>query len=353
MTDRDRWGLRGPVQSCRLQRTWYSGRCGGDLCKNEERGDTTIVEFRPDGSLARRWHHNPDGSESTSMFDYDASGRLVTVRTENAVWPVDIQRYEYDTTGRLVRIFATTSNGLERIAESYDYDEADRKKKTLYIDLTIQGSHTHYSSGIEGEGSDLAYSGPADAVTLTTLHNTLDQPTELLFHDRSGRTLSRVEFIYDEAGHLVEEAQTILEERLPPEMLTEKNPAQLKAMRGLLGTGAVPVRRLSRYDAQGRRVEIRTFLFGALASDWTTMAYNDHGDQSSEISEHDQREFTIADDGRLLESPAALTISRSEARFQYDYDARNWIKKVVEARGGADRDFLVSSMEERTLAYYD
>jgi hypothetical protein len=83
------------------------------------------------------------------------------------------------------------------------------------------------------------------------------------------------------------------------------------------------------------------------------MAYNDRGDQSNEISEHEQREFTIADDGRLLENPAAPTISRSEARFQYDYDARNWIKKVVEARGGADRDFLVSSIEERTLAYYD
>ena len=351
MTERDRWGLRGPVQSCRLQRTWYSGRCGGDLCKNEERGDTTIVEFRPDGSLARRWHHNPDGSESTSMFDWDASGRLVTVRTENSARPVDIQRYEYDTTGRLVRIVATASNGLERIAESYDYDEAGRKKKTLYTDLTIQGSHTHSSSGVEG--SDLAYSAPPGTVTLTTLHNTLDQPTELLFHEMSGRALSRVAFVYDGAGHLLEEVQTILEEGLPPEMLTEKNPAQLEAMRGLLGTGAVPVRRLYQYDPQGRRVEIRTWLFGALGRYWTTMAYNDHGDQSNEISEHEQREFTIADNGRLLESPAAPRVRRCEARFQYDYDARNWIKKVVEARGGADRDFLVSNIEERTLAYYD
>jgi hypothetical protein len=47
-------------------------------------------------------------------------------------------------------------------------------------------------------------------------------------------------------------------------------------------------------------------------------------------------------------------VRRSEARFHYDYDVRgNWIKKVVEARGGADGDFLVSSIEERTLTYHD
>ena len=30
-----------------------------------------------------------------------------------------------------------------------------------------------------------------------------------------------------------------------------------------------------------------------------------------------------------------------------------WIKKVVEARGGADQEFSVSSIEQRTLAYDD
>ena len=47
-------------------------------------------------------------------------------------------------------------------------------------------------------------------------------------------------------------------------------------------------------------------------------------------------------------------MSRSEARFRYDYDVRgNWVKKVVECRSGANQDFHVSSTEERTLAYYD
>src|SRR5881396_1650963 len=94
MIDRDRWGLRGQVRSCRLQRTWFSRRCGADLCETEERGDTTIVEFRPDGSLARRWQHNPDGSEWTSMYEYNGAGQLETVRTENGASQFDVQRYE-------------------------------------------------------------------------------------------------------------------------------------------------------------------------------------------------------------------------------------------------------------------
>jgi hypothetical protein len=65
MTDRDRWGLRGPVQSGQLQRIWYAGRCGADRCETEERGDSALVEFRRDGSLVRRWYRNPDGSELT------------------------------------------------------------------------------------------------------------------------------------------------------------------------------------------------------------------------------------------------------------------------------------------------
>jgi len=63
MTERERWELRGPVHSCRLQRTWYSRQCGADACDTEERGDTSLLEFRADGALVRRSHHNPDGSE--------------------------------------------------------------------------------------------------------------------------------------------------------------------------------------------------------------------------------------------------------------------------------------------------
>ena len=218
VTERDRWGLRGPVQSCRIERTWYSGRCGAELCETEERGDTTIIEFRADGSLARRRHHNPDGSVWTSTYEYNVAGQLATVRTEDAAGRVDFQRYEYDSAGRLMRIVAQAPDGSERIAESYEYDATGRKEKTFHVDLAGQSSDTMYLWGVEG--SDCGYSAPG-AATLTTLHNTRDQPTEVLFSDKGGRILSRVEFMYDGMGHLVEEAQTMIIDALPPEVLRE------------------------------------------------------------------------------------------------------------------------------------
>jgi hypothetical protein len=84
------------------------------------------------------------------------------------------------------------------------------------------------------------------------------------------------------------------------------------------------------------------------------MAYNSHGDQIEEISEDEQRDFSIDDQGRLSDDPTKASVNRSEARFHYDYDARgNWIRKVVEGRNGADQDFAVSIIEERTLGYDD
>ena len=273
----------------------------------------------------------------------------MTVRTESASGPVDFQRYEYDSAGRLIRIVAQAPDGSERIAESYEYDATGRKKKTFHVDLTVQSSDTTYLWGVEG--TDCGYSAPG-AATLTTLHNMRDQPTELFFHDKDGRTLSRVEFIYDEMGHLVEEAQTMVTEAFPPEALSGMSSAELEAVRGLFDAGLA--RRLHRYDAQGHRVETHSSMFGALGRDSKTMSYNDHGDQIVEISECEQRDYNIDDQGQLSDSPTRESVSRSEAHFHYDYDVRgNWIKKAVEARGGADEDFSVSSVEQRTLAYYD
>jgi hypothetical protein len=351
MTDRDRWELRGPVARVQLHRTWYSRRCGIGQCENDERSDTTVVEFRRDGSIAHRWHKNPDDSEWTSNYAYDAAGRLVSVTTENTAGLVDFQRYEYDAAGRPLRLVARDQDGHDRTAESYEYDATGGKRKTLHIDVTAQRPDVQYHWGVEG--TDSWFSAPG-AATLTTLYNTRDQPTALLFHDGAGRALSRVEFLYDEAGRLLEEAQTRVAELLPAEMPTGMNPAQFDAVRALLDAGADPARRVHRYDGQGHRIETSSSLFGPLGREQKTMAYNDRGDLIEEISEDQQRDYSIDDQGRLSDSPIQESQSRSEGRFRYDYDARdNWIKKIVDARGGTDQDFSTSSIELRTLAYDD
>jgi hypothetical protein len=351
MTERDRWGLRGPIRSCRVQRTWYPGRCGADRCEIEERGDAMLVEFRADGSLARRWHRNPDGSEWTSVYEYSGAERLMSIRTENTAGSVDVQRHEYDSAGRLVRLVASAPDGSDRIAEGYEYDAQRRKRTTVYVDPALQSPHTDYFWSVEG--TDATYSARG-AATVTTLHNTRDQPTELLFCDAAGRTLSRVEFVYDEDGHLLAEAQTRVAEVLPPEMLSGMTPAQLEAIYTLLGVGGDPARRSHRYDAHGHRIETSSRLFGPLGRDRKTMAYNDHGDLIRELSEDEQREYNVDDQGQLSEKPNSESTSRSEARFHYDYDDRgNWIRKRVEGRASSDQEFSVSTVEQRTLVYYD
>lgn len=348
MTDRDRWGLRGPVQSCQLERIWYSRRCGADACQTEEHRDTRIVEFRADGTLARQWHRNPDGSEYTTTFHYNHTGQLLNVRTENADGLVGLQTYEYDTAGRLARLIARAKDGGERVAETYAYDVARRKKKTLYVDLTMQRPNTQTAWGVEG--SDSCYSAPGSA-TLTTVYDDGEHPSELLFHDVAGRLLSRVEFRYDEGGHLVEEAQSRAEETLPPELLANLNAEQLATVRTLFGA-AQPMRQIHRYDEHGRRSETRSQL-GPLGKNRKTVVYNDHGDQTEEVFEHETREYGMDEQGRLSDSPTKESARRSEARFRYNYDTSgNWVEKVIEGRGGAAEDFTVTSVERRTLAYY-
>jgi len=351
MTERDRWGLRGPVQSCRLQRTWYPGRCSADRCEAEERGDTTLVEFRPDGSLVRRRHHNPDGTEWTSAYEYDDAGRLMRIRTEDKAGLVEVRHHEYDVMGRLVRLVVSAADGSDRLAESYEHNAQGRKTTIVYVDPAVQRPGIAYFWSVEG--TDASYSAPG-AATVTTLHDARGQPIELLFHDGEGRTLSRVEFAYDEGGHLLEEAQTRMADVLPSETVSNLDPAQLDAIRTLLGVGGEPTRRRHRYDGRGQRIETSSSMFGPLGRDRKTMAYNDHGDVIRELSEDERREFDIDDEGRLSEKPNTESITRSEVRLHYDYDGRgNWIVKRVEGRATSDQEFVVSILEQRTLVYYD
>ena len=78
---------------------------------------------------------------------------------------------------------------------------------------------------------------------MSTYYNEREQPTEVYFLDSAGCQVSRVDLLYDEAGRLVEEAQTHSDEVLPSEMLT------------LFGGGGKFVQRTHRYNDQGRRME--------------------------------------------------------------------------------------------------
>jgi YD repeat-containing protein len=313
MTDRDRWELRGPVRSCRLERTW------------EQHGDTAVVEFRPDGALSSRRHVNFDGSEWRATSEYDAEGRLLFVRNESPSGPLSTRRFEYDSSGRLIRVIERSADGRDRLSEEYEYDATRLKKKTHYVDTPVSrsGSFSLVTDGLASE-----------------------QPAEVELQDSNGRVMSRVELTYDAAGRSVSEKMTNLAD-IPS---TENMPAAAAAaLRELVSAGAT---QQHRYDDRGRRVET-VVSWGPLGWNRRTFAYNEHDDKIEEISEDDHRGCTIEDDGRLTETSEGASSNHSEARFRYEYDSHgNWITKVVEHRNGADGEFAVSTRERRTLVYF-
>lgn len=318
------------------------------MCETEERGDLTHLEFRADGAFARRLHHNPDGSEWSATYNYDDGGRL-TALTGSGGGVANLQLYEYNDAGKLARVLNRREDGGDRVLESYEYDAAGGKRKTIYVDLAAQRPDTHYAWGVEG--TDSTYSAPG-MTTFVTLYNERNKPTTLLFHDATGRQLSRVELRYDEAGHLMEEVQTHSEEVLPPEMLASLSQAQLETVRGIFGVGRGFVRRTHAYNQQGLRVESCSHM-GQLAVNRKTMAYNEHGDPLEEIYEHETRDYGIDDEGRLTDGPTRKSVSRSEARFRYDYDSlANWVRKTVESRGRTEDEFALSSVDMRTISYF-
>ncbi len=350
MADRDLWDLRGPVRACRIQRAWYTRRCGTEACETAEGGDVSAVEFRTDGSLTQSWHRNPDGSEWTSTYEYNDRGRLTEVRMGNEGGVDNLRSYSYDSLERLTRVTDRTQGGGERISESYEYDDACCKRKTNYDDATVQRPNT--LRGWAVEGTDTMYAA-AGATMMTTLYNDRGQPTGLILYNGAGNPLSRVEFRYDHNGNLVEEAQTNAEAMLPPGVPTSMNPARLETVRRLLGVGGEPIRRTHRYNDEGRRIATRQRIV-PFGEDRKTMAYNDRGDRAEEVSEHEQREFTLDEEGRLTAIPSKASVSRSEARFRYEYDAHgNWVMKTVGCRYGADQDYTVTSVERRTLDYFE
>src|SRR3954468_13099292 len=101
MTDRDRWGLRGPVKRIEAQRIWYAPLCGTDQCAAAERGDLSVVEFRRDGALVAHAGRNPDGSEHSARYEYDSAARLAAVTFAGTAGSAMAGRYEYDESGRL------------------------------------------------------------------------------------------------------------------------------------------------------------------------------------------------------------------------------------------------------------
>jgi hypothetical protein len=346
VTDRDRWDVRGGVKRIDVRRVWAAPLCTTDQCEAAERTDTNVVEFRADGALAEHRGRNPDGSEYRTRYEYDTAARLAAVTFTSTSGLTLVRRHEYDPSGRLVRIVERDRAGHDRVAETSEYSVTGTRTRITLVDpSTSRANVTAWAI----DGSDAYYSAPG-AASLRTVYDASGRTRELLFLDDEGRTLGRVELLYDDAGHLVEETFTLNDPLAG--MPGGVNPAEMHALRALLGGEGGVSRRLHTYDANGRRVETVSSMFGPLGRERRTMAYNERGDRVEDICESEHRQMNVDDDGRLADDRSGVTTSRSDTRIDYEYDERgNWIRKTVLGRSAVDRDFVVSTVEQRTIAY--
>jgi hypothetical protein len=326
MTDRDRCGLRGSVKSCELHRTWYSGSCGPEACQREERNDVTVVEFRPDGSLQRRWYKSPpaNSSEWTNSYEYHDANQLTAECAGQGETVTITKLCEYDATGRILQITMPDKNRQPRVAETYSYDVDGRKKKIVHIDPALPSGDCGTMFGLDG--TDAAYGSPG-AASITSFYDERGRPCEHLFHDSGGELITRIDLRHDERGNLVEEVCS--QHKLPSELIDHFSAEQLGAAQLLFSSS-----RHHRYDEQDRRIETSSKM-APKDVDVQTFAYNEHGDLITEISESSHAEYDFGEDGRLTPKPDSARSHRSEAQFRYQYDPHgNWIEKIVETPGG-------------------
>src|ERR1051326_592089 len=340
MTDRDRFGLRGPVKFCQPQRTWYSRGCGPDACQREERTDVTVVEFRRDGALERRWYKNPPPSSDlwTNFYDYNDSNQLATERVEQDGMSTITKLYEYDSLGRISQIIMPDKDGQQRVAETYSYDTDGRKKKIVHIDPELPSGGCGTMFGVDG--TDAAYGSPG-ATSITSVYDEHGRPIEHLFHDSGGDLITRIDLHHDQRGNVVEEVCN--QQKLPSEMLAHISPEQLEVVRMLF-----TFRRHHRYDEQDRRIETSSNM-APNDIDLETFVYNDRGDVITTISESSHTEYGFGEEGILTPKPDSTRSHRSETQFRYQYDPHgNWIEKIAETPGGP-----IWSLESRTISYFE
>jgi YD repeat-containing protein len=278
---------------------------------------------------------------SRTVFDGD--GRILEWRGNTSYGFVSERKYIYDKSGRLVSI--NGSNGDE--TEEFHYDEQGRKTGIRRIPARPDGHSRAFGFGIwfeaTAEGETLV-----DGGTVTTTYNERDQPSEVELLDDEGTLVSRIVYVYDAGGRLIEErliSETpplpkAFRDQLPKDQrvaVLEKIKTKIESLRqhsGLFGTAE----RSYVYNEQDRVAE-RQMLMGSVREDvaWT---YNEYGDST---------EQTIVTSGFAYH----ISVPEQELRIHYVYqcdDHGNWTSRTESSRVGASE---TAHTLVRHLTYHD
>jgi hypothetical protein len=350
MADLSNWDLHGPVRTLHSEwAEWNAARREWQPPRMQ-----TVAEFRSDGQLAERQHHNRDGSIARQILVYDEGGRLA----EDQWWMNDVldmrNLHRYDDLGRLRSVVTVNAEGGERQLEACRYDERGQKTKVAYLSVAEikaeQCAPASCSINYAVEGTESAIGAPG-ATTNTITYDDKGYPVEAAFRDANDSLVRRIVFSRDGEGRLVSEvlqfggAAPFVDERpLPPEQRDE----MVQTMAAVFENDAM-FSALHVYDARGRRIETVRRM-GRLSEERLSVRYDDHDNPVEQVRVAIGRNVRL-DDGVLKSEDEP---ERTEhVRFEYHYDALgNWTERVVWQRSASDPDSQRSNTERRVITYY-
>jgi YD repeat-containing protein len=276
MSDREKAGLRGPVQQCTEEHTFPPS---GDFPGTTNTATTT---YSPDGRILHSTNVNsfgPESQEFSTTYTYDSTGRLLKKTTKNSASPASEIKYTYDE-GRIISI---TGDPLGN--STFEYDDSGRRTRAVSPPakpLVPEG--TSYMFPMP-EGEDPYLPIPAGGHA-RILFNYQDQPVEWRVSDANGNLTNRLIRSYDVSGRVAEIRYTIENFlfSLPAEsqqQITAEPGAAEQLMQGLtelLGEQRNFMRITYTYDDAGRVIE-KHHHTGYSLETTTKITYNDHSDK--------------------------------------------------------------------------
>lgn len=196
MSDRDRAGLRGPVEQCTEETITLPGPTYPGM------RHISTTKYDPTGRILQITFIHPDGSKSSGSHTYDSQGRLLKTTWSQPSGPPNETNYTYDEKGRLIGI---TGDGEPRESSTFQYDDQGHKVRIVSSELEPSSSGTHGPGavGFDVRNDDLLVPAPVGGY-VKTVFNERDQPTESQVYEANGHLTSRLVRRYDAKGRLAE-----------------------------------------------------------------------------------------------------------------------------------------------------
>lgn len=348
MSDRDKAGLRGPVRSVLVERSFADA-------DSRQLLTSTRTEYAPDGRMLEVRYGNPDGSQWVTRYTYQPDGRLIkTASGKMGSAPSSETIYSYDAAGRLVAV-----KSGDRAQFRYQYDDKGNKSVIESYDSKPLPPNTAYVP--HWEGTDLGFA-PYPGGTLTTLYNEQEVATGAQLRDAKGNLVAHIVREFDAKGRIIAEEQVAdaPELMIPEELKSTLNPEQAKSV-GAFMAGGLQNRAISYvYDENGRVTE-RHRSGGVFGEEVTVTTYNDQGDKASErtttvMNPEVGREYSLTEAGTMIpagQPQPAQPPSTYETQYTYQYDSYgNWTEQSSVARSRPDAPWEPGSIVRRKLTYY-